>query len=30
MGSAGRQKIEEIFDAEKNTAALAVLFRSGT
>ena len=30
MGSAGRQKIEEIFDAEKNTAALAMLFRSAT
>ena len=30
MGAAGRRKIEELFDAEKNTAALAVLFRSGT
>jgi colanic acid/amylovoran biosynthesis glycosyltransferase len=30
MGAAGRRKIEELFDAEKNTAALAALFRSGT
>ena len=28
MGAAGRRKIEELFDAEKNVAALDPLFRS--
>lgn len=29
MGAAGRRKVEEPFDAERNPGALAVLFRSG-
>jgi glycosyltransferase involved in cell wall biosynthesis len=30
MGAAGRRKIEELFDAEKNTATLDALFRPST
>jgi glycosyltransferase involved in cell wall biosynthesis len=29
MGAAGRRKVEELFDTEKNTGILAALFRSG-
>jgi hypothetical protein len=30
MGAAGRRKIEELFDAAKNTATLDALFRPRT